>query len=505
MGEGELLKDKEQWLRFCSSISDRAGQLDIRAVMAAPYGEALVHPWYWEGLGLLAAMETMDQVGAQTNLSFSVEESLKLYEGAGGKRGKLKLWATFHPEMVTAEAFAGRCMELLKAGATVSAGAVGAVENLEPIRSLRRKLPDEIYLWINKMDGLGRDYSEEERAAFESIDPYFGRELVPAEPGACGQRLFVEGDGKLRRCNISRVLAGNWYDPDTWETVFKEADGGVQDGLFRCGKKNCSCYLAYGGRNEVMNRVMFGPYPLFRIPERPKAVFLDIDGTLVPKGKEYIPKRFITDIQILAAQGCRMFFATSLPYSSARKKCGEVWHLFRGGVFAGGGHVVLELEGEKRERFFPVEKTWLPVLERMKGKYHFRILPYGGGDCGGLYKITLLRPRHMAWKEDEAEALMEECRKEGGCGKVIPWDKIRCFAEGRCLQIVHAQASKGEGVKQICRWLKISAKEAAAAGDSSEDKGMLELCSPPGGAAVPMDTADTAAGCASHGVGAVCI
>ncbi len=33
-----------------------------------------------------------------------------------------------------------------------------------------------------------------------------------------------------------------------------------------------------------MNQVLFGPYPVLRIPRKAKAVFLDIEGTLLPKG-----------------------------------------------------------------------------------------------------------------------------------------------------------------------------------------------------------------------------
>ena len=128
--ERELLKDKKQWFQFCESLAVRAEQFDIRAVMVVPYGEALIHPWYWEGLGRLGAMDIMDGVGAQTNLSFSIEESLEVYERAGGKAEKLRMWATFHPEMAAAEEFAEKCTRLCRAGITVSAGAVGAVENL---------------------------------------------------------------------------------------------------------------------------------------------------------------------------------------------------------------------------------------------------------------------------------------------------------------------------------------------------------------------------------------
>lgn len=493
--ERELLKDKEQWLRFCGSLRDRAPGLDVRAVMVTPYGEALIHPWYWEGLGRLGAMEVMEGVGAQTNLSFPLEESLDIYQSGGGKMEKLRLWATFHPQMIGEEEFAQTCQRLWGMGVCLCVGAVGVVENLDRIKRLRRMLPQEIYLWINRMDGLKRKYTKEEQEAFEGIDPYFGRELetVPADPARCQGRLFVEGSGKVRRCNISRALEGNWYDlkEEEWETV-------------PCGTKICSCYLAYGGRDEVMNRVLFGPFPLFRIPAKPKAVFLDIDGTLIPKGGRGIPGRTVDCIQALAKDGCRLFFATSLPYGVAKKSCGEVWQLFDGGIFAGGAHVAFEKDGERREFFSPLEQEWLSALKQQGESFHFRAVAYrygdgssGDGSRGGIYKITLVRPKHMGWTGREAGELGRQwgarAERTKGDGEESAgaetgflggeWvmengkGRVRWFAEDNCLQIVHEKATKAEGVRRICQVLGITPKEAAAAGDSLEDREMMELCS----------------------------
>ena len=73
--------------------------------MVVPYGEALIHSWYWEGFSNLTGTEFIEAVGAQTNLSFSIETSLRIYREAGGQTDKLRLWATFHPEMISVEEF----------------------------------------------------------------------------------------------------------------------------------------------------------------------------------------------------------------------------------------------------------------------------------------------------------------------------------------------------------------------------------------------------------------
>lgn len=260
MSEKESEKDRGQWEHFVASILQKAAEMDIGALMVVPYGEALIHSWYWEGLGRLSANPKMDAVGAQTNLSFSMDSSFSHFLEAGGQLHKLRLWATFHPEMTTVGAFAEKCRKIREKGVNLCAGAVGVPENIELIRRLRKELPEEIYLWINRMDGLGRRYTEDEKEEFLKIDPYFERELFPVRGDAsqCGGRLFVEGDGKLRTCNISRILEKSW---DEWLEEGKHDFPAPQ-----CGRKLCSCYLAYGGRDDFVNRVFFGHYPLFRIP-----------------------------------------------------------------------------------------------------------------------------------------------------------------------------------------------------------------------------------------------
>lgn len=268
MTERELSRDKQCWLSFVESYKEKAAVLKLGALLVVPYGEALLHPWYREGLAHISALSETDAVGAQTNLSFSVEEFLRDYRKAGGVVEKLHVWATFHPQMIHPQmihpqmtevsAFAGRCRELRDAGAHVCAGCVGVPENVELIRELREKLSRDIYLWINKMDGLRRAYTQEEREAFSEIDPFFYLELtpVPADPVMCRGRLFVEGDGRLRTCNISPVQGMRW------EELVREED--IPEPV--CARRYCSCYLAYGGREDFVRRGIFGGYPLFRVP-----------------------------------------------------------------------------------------------------------------------------------------------------------------------------------------------------------------------------------------------
>lgn len=248
------MQDREDLFRFVDFI----GQETFHgAVQIVPYGEALIHEYYWEGLAKLSSYSAVQAVGAQSNFSFPVERMLSVYEESGGNKEKLRLWGTFHPEMTTQEQFLMQCSSLQKAQILFCVGAVGVPKNLELLRQLRAGLNQSVYFWINKMDGLGRGYTEEEMKAFLELDKYFSLELrhFKADKAACAESVFIQGDGKIRPCNLCTGEMGNLY-----------RDG--LDGLTQkiCTRKVCDCFLSYGSRTDVEELCFFKPYPAFRIP-----------------------------------------------------------------------------------------------------------------------------------------------------------------------------------------------------------------------------------------------
>ena len=252
--EAALRRDRERLFRFVSYM--RENKEAGGAVQIVPYGEALIHPYYWEALAALSRSGRIDAVGAQSNFSFPVEKMLSVYEERGGAREKLRLWGTFHPAMTSAEDFAGQCRKIRERNVTFCAGAVGVPENISEIQRLRELLPNEIYLWINRMDGLKRSYTETEKQAFLAIDPYFSRELLGhrADDSRCTDSVFVEADGTLKGCVLCHRGFGNLYE------------GGADKTDFACVRKECGCYMAYNnqGGDEFSD---FGTYPAFRVPE----------------------------------------------------------------------------------------------------------------------------------------------------------------------------------------------------------------------------------------------
>ncbi len=469
MTDVALAKDREQWFIFVENYLKQAGQSGIRAMMLAPYGEALIHTWYWEGLAQICAHPKTEAAGAQTNLGFDVSRQLLLFKQQGGRPEKLRIWATFHPEMTTVFQFVRSCRQLTQAGVQMCAGAVGVPEQIPVLTRLRKELPDGIYLWINRMDGLRRSYTAEEIRAFSSIDPYFYRELQlhPAQPQECQTRYFAKTGGRTGMCNISTMQQTDW----------KELSATKAAETFRtCGQRQCTCYLAYGGRNNLENQMLFGPWPLFRIPRRPKAVFLDIAGTLLSHTQ--IPEQLQTALAVLVKrEKSLLFFATTLPCQDAKKRCRTIWHLFSGGIFAGGAHVLVEEAKEcyvHKETRIREAKEWFyvldePLVQRLVPlQQQFRCRMLTSRNNGRCYKITLFRARRKHWQKQEAEAVMEYLPQADR-------KQVRCLIEGNCLQILPAPANKASGVRMICTWLKIPLQEIFAAGDSKEDVAMMEL------------------------------
>ncbi len=506
----ELEKDRQNFGRFCESIADRAAEFDIGAVFVVPYGEASIHRWYWEGLGRLAGLDSLERVGLQTNLSFSVEECLAIFdlysEDAnreniresdketcketaektvrgifGAARRKLCIWATFHPEMTDMETFVDKCHRLADSGVNLCVGAVGAPQNIPLLGRLRERLSPDLYLWINKMDGLGRAYTEEEKRAFLELDPFFGLECgsPAADVAMCSDRCFVEADGRIRACNIGRIKEGNWYQSE-------------QEEIFRplCGKKRCSCYLAYGGRADFEGRQFFGAYPIFRVPKPYQAVFLDLDGTLVPEKHRGRLADSVRRKLLALREKCPVFLATSMPAEEVRRRLGEDLELFQGAVFASGAYVWMRTKeevgteddsGEKRkgaagrEVIHPVDLKELPRLTELAAQCRAGVRVYrirgreADAERDTAYKITLVKRHNSVWQEQERQRAAE----------ILQTGTYRIFVEKNCLEIIAAHVDKGTGVREICGWLGIRPEEAITVGNDREDRAMRPVLTRP--------------------------
>lgn len=254
-----IQRDREQLQHFVNQVRDLSIQ---GSVLIIPYGEAMIHPYYQEALADLSKFPELVYVGIQTNLSFSVKKFLSVLKEHDGNIKKIRLWATFHPESVSFDEFVGKCNELYHADFSFCIGCVGVPEYLDMIRKLRRQLPRECYLWINRMDGMGRHYTNQEIHDFLEIDPCFKQELrlIQINTSACVGNYFISGDGSVYPCPLNRNTIGNFYHCSCQEELK------ACDMTRTCNSPYCRCYLAYNNIKPP-KELVFGEYPAFRIPD----------------------------------------------------------------------------------------------------------------------------------------------------------------------------------------------------------------------------------------------
>lgn len=454
----DLEKDRAAWFRFVEHMNEQehlGGALQV-----VPYGEALIHPYYWEGLASLSRNPRLDAVGAQSNLSFPPEQMLSLYQHQGGRLDKLRLWGTFHPEMTTMEHFVSQCEIISKWHVSYCVGAVGNPASQKEILRLRKSLPPAVYLWINKMDGMKRQYTPSEIETFLEIDPYFELELTHhrANEAICRDNRFVEADGAMGRCNLCPGTLGNLYSCDNEREA---AQSPRQDPL--CHRKECSCYLAYCNRKEDA-LLFFQPYPAFRIPSYPKAAFFDVDGTLIPQGQTRIPEKTARKLRHLAKHSA-IYLATSRPYETARRGLGAVWDIIGGGTFGGGARQMIWKDGNL-DRIEKMNTEWLPDVERLQKASGFRLHKYKKEDQ--VYKVTLVYRKGKLPKNATVQFLENLSRDLG-----IP-DICQVLWEEPCLQITARGTGKLEGILEICREMGYQKEEVAVFGNGKTDQPMLE-------------------------------
>ncbi len=523
----ELQKDRAAFFRFVEQMQNCADAQG--AVQIIPYGEALIHEYYWEGMAALSQNPGLDAVGAQSNFSFPAEKMLAIYRAHGGKIEKLRLWGTFHPQMAGVGQFLEQCRLLSGMQIAYCVGAVGVPEQIDQIRRLKKGLPEHIYLWINKMDGLGRAYTEEEIDAFMQLDEYFGLELAAhdADYRDCMDNRFVEADGTMRRCNISRRVLGNFYsvsgagketgqeavsgagketgqravsgareetEQGAVSRVGKETGQGAVSGSEKetekesegkgsrlCGRKRCSCYLAYCNRPD-MRLLFFQPYPAFRIPVYPKAVFMDIDGTLLPEGETRIPGPTVQWLRALSTH-CSLYAATSRPLESAMAILHPVWRVMRGGVFANGARCVVRGEGGiVMDEIRQMETGWVAAAEKAAARYGYKARVYQ--KSGRAYKIVFVErgaTKNVAnhTKSSVNKNVNKNVKKDiitdaSDIKSIfhIP-DTCLLIQEKNCIQVTAQGTGKLQGVLRVCKQMGYLPQDVAVIGNSANDMPML--------------------------------
>lgn len=252
----ELADDRRKLERFTDWVSRRSAKT---AVFFTPWGEALSRRWYQTAFCRLSHLEHVTKVAAQTNLSCS----LQWLDACD--QSKVALWCTYHPSQVARATFLSQCRQLTDRGVAHSVGMVGLPGDFAEIEAMRAELPAKTYLWINAWDiGEGRkyNYSAEEIARLETIDPHFRTNTTdhPSLGRVCqsGTRVIaVDGDGQISRCHFVPKPLGNVYDPD-FERRLSDTP---------CPNATCGCHIGYVHLSELKQQSIYGDQILERIPK----------------------------------------------------------------------------------------------------------------------------------------------------------------------------------------------------------------------------------------------
>jgi hypothetical protein len=225
-------RDRAALSRFCDWLSL---QTQHRwQVLFTPWGEALVRKSYREALIELSHWPHVERVAVQTNLSSSLAWLARV------EPSKVGLWTTYHPSEVTLDEFLRQVARVRQRGISLSVGLVGTPAQIELVEEVRRRLPDDVYLWVNAQQGRRRRYLPEEIARLLAVDPLFLNNLRPQStwglPCRTGEASFtVDGKGTMRRCHFVDTPLGNIHDPH-WER-------GLRPRL--CPRNRCDCHLGH--------------------------------------------------------------------------------------------------------------------------------------------------------------------------------------------------------------------------------------------------------------------
>lgn len=353
IAETGLEEDEKQFLEFLVGLIYKTKEECPKALFILPDSQALLKPYYWNGMGRISSLEAIEAVGTCWDLTCSVTKSLKAFDASGGHREKLRLCAMFYPEKITLTKFLQQCQRLIKENISFSVGTPGDPESLEAIRQLRSRLSMEIHVFIESLEGFGIIYSQEEELSFRSIDPYFK----------------VKGS-------------------KNFEQRFKEQG-------MKMNEEPCE---------------IFGKFPLFRIPKRIRAFF--IPGDEIPVSEfEQEDSNYLIKLKELK-ESAPLYLITSQPYKEAARNFTFLFPLLSGGIFAGGSHILSIKKGRlpRREQYVSMDPDLLTFLKEKQAEYGCQIRILEHEDM--IYRLTMEKPFSRVWRDAEQEAFAAEIPKE---------------------------------------------------------------------------------------------
>lgn len=247
-----LEKDAHELNRFVDWIETR--KKERMGILFTPWGEGLIRKHYQEAIVRLSQMPQVCKVSIQTNLSCN----LNWLENCD--KEKVALWTTYHPTQATMSQFLKKCQQLDAFQVKYSVGVVGFKEALGETEELRRKLPENTYLWINALKKDANYYTPDDLYRMAAIDPHVSYNLTnhlsKGFPCLAGHTTFsVNGAGDITRCHFIKELIGNIYAADFEQKLYPRL----------CTNDTCGCHIGYVHLEKLQLEKVFGDGLLERI------------------------------------------------------------------------------------------------------------------------------------------------------------------------------------------------------------------------------------------------
>jgi|LSQX01.2.fsa_nt_gb hydroxymethylpyrimidine pyrophosphatase-like HAD family hydrolase/MoaA/NifB/PqqE/SkfB family radical SAM enzyme len=431
----ELMKDKACLSRFCDFIDTTSFTNQI-SIFLTPHGEGLIHPHYVEAIARLALSPKCRYISCQTNLSFDSDAFIKSLIAAKVDLSKVKLWATCHPGMISIDEFVSKVNQL-KASIDLCVGIVAIPEELHNVFELRKRLPKDIYMWINAMKRAKTKYTDSQIKTLIQADPLFPNELQKfrVQPGCCHagtDSVYINANGDVFPCHINKNRLFNIYRNSSPVLPFQ------------CDKRFCDCYLAYSHRTDSNLERIFGDYTPVRIPNKKEieALFLDVDGTITDESGA-VSEKAIEQIRFLKDK-IRIYLVTALPLHIAMKKCNRIKSFISGGVFANGGQIVDF--GLHYRQIVSLEKE---VLEAVSDIPQIKV--YKENDS--VYKLSAFSKHIPPYIKSDS--------------------RLKLTYERNLVSINSNSASKLEGIRKICMKNGFCEDKVFVMGNSMNDLEMI--------------------------------
>lgn len=258
VGRDDFADDERRVRRVIARVAELPRPVEF---FVTPKAEYLVLPYWREAVARLTHLPQVSRVTVQTNLSFDVAAFLGEVDP-----GKVAFWTTFHPTEVPADAIEtlhSRWELLRRHGVPFSVGLVGTRDNLTHLEALRRRLPPDVYVWVNAYKREADYYTPDDLDRIRAVDPWFdlNNQHFPSlgRPCTAGQlAVYLDDEGDLRRCFFVGKVIGNLFR-DGWTTL-PDAEA--------CPNATCHCYVGHMHIPELDFRGVYGRDLAVRIPQR---------------------------------------------------------------------------------------------------------------------------------------------------------------------------------------------------------------------------------------------